>query len=656
MAIMIFQSPQSFGFFFADRISLRGPLNACGLAAAMLCGMLCGPAAGQENHDFFHAESRAIAAAVSRVSGGVVLIEVFGVSQTTAGEVAVDAPTVGTVVDEAGYILASSVVNDRPAASILVVLEDGTRLPATVIAEDEGRELVMLKVSPPRPLPAVRWVAPSQVRVGEYAIAVGRLRAAGPPARSVGIVSALSRLQGRALQTDARISPPFYGGPLLNLRGEVLGIIVPAMPDAGGGGDPSGWYDSGIAFVAPADQIATRLDQLKNGTSIRPGRLGIVSASSDPLATGTKIAAVRIGSPAADAGLRAGDIVRAVNQIPVTRHAEIRELLGPLDAGMTVKIEVERDGNRIEVQPTLVAEIPPFEPQAIGLLLAPDGDGAVVAAVYANSPAERASVLQGDRVIGLDETEIRTAQDLRNRVLTLRPAREVELRLLRNEAPVNVRLTPEAVAKAWPVSLPPPSDPLDAKDWSIRPFTLPDVPNKCVVLGPPDSTPSAVALLVVFARPGAEELADFLERLKTTAGEQHVVVAVIGSQDPQGWTPDEAELAGRLTALLKQRFQVQPHAVAFTGDGAGETLAMLAAFTEGSPAAGLAVSAGVRLPAIRARENDPAKPVHLFLRGMSGSEKAPPWTEVLGKAGYAVVRGGEEDVELMQFVWSLGRI
>ncbi|WP_164101341.1 S1C family serine protease [Candidatus Laterigemmans baculatus] len=623
-------------------------------AQVALFGRAC---RGNDAADFYSAEAAAIAAAVERVAESVVQIELVGVAEVEAGEVAADAPSAGTIIDSEGLILASSMVTARPAASILVVLSDGSRLPAEVVAKDEGRELVLLRVEPSEPLSAVTLAPVEDVRVGQYAIAVGRVRAEGPPARSVGIVSALGRLHGRALQTDARVSPPFYGGPLLNIRGEILGIVVPAMPEMGEGGDKAGWYDAGIGFVAPADQIAERLEKMKQGASIRPGQLGIVAGSGDPFAPGTRVAAVRAGSPAAEVDIRPGDEIIEIAGLPVRRHAEIRQRLGPLDAETPVSIVLRRDGERLRVTPTLVGEIPRFDPQTIGLLAA-DREGVRVTAVFPGSPAEKSGFEVGDQIVSIAEIEVESVEQLRKRVLTLRRDQPITVTVSRDGAAQAIEVTPQRITGSLPDQLPPlPGAPIEG-EWKVTELTLPDVPNKVAMLAPadvPEETP--LGLLIVFAEPGVDnamQLSDQLtDKWMAAAREHRVVVGIIGSADPARWTPEEGELGGRLAASIRQRHPgILTEAIAATGEGAGAAMAIIAAWTEATPFVGAAVPTDVRPPAIRITENDPSAPIQVLIRG----GELPGWSEVLERAGYAMVRGGEDAEAVTRWVWTLARI
>ncbi len=160
-------------------------------------------------------------------------------------------------------------------SSILVTLPDGQRQPATIVARDQSRMLVLLKVATETPLPVPVAVPRNEMQVGQWTVAVGRALSAQEINLSVGILSALDRIWGRAIQTDAKVSPSNYGGPLVDLRGRVLGILVPLAPEERTEVAGAEWYDSGIGFAVPLVDLQQRLDQLRSGTDLAPGILGI---------------------------------------------------------------------------------------------------------------------------------------------------------------------------------------------------------------------------------------------------------------------------------------------------------------------------------------------------------------------------------------------
>ena len=287
--------------------------------------------------------AKAVRAAANRVLPSVVMIEIIGAVGQSSGEVEQDAPTSGIVIDSDGFILASSIVADRTAASVLVVLPDGTRHAAKIVAKDEHRELVLLKIKTSKELTPLPLPTELDLRIGQTTIAVGRYGVDVSPIVSNGVLSATGRLDGIALQTDARVSPAFYGGPLIDLAGNVLGILVPAVAP-GGAPDATSWYDSGIAFAIPADVVQRKLKRLKAGTDISKGLIGIVPKSDDPLKEGTELAAVRTRSPAEKAGLKPGDAITKIAGISVKRFQQIKQVLGSYDAGETIDIDFSRDG------------------------------------------------------------------------------------------------------------------------------------------------------------------------------------------------------------------------------------------------------------------------------------------------------------------------
>ena len=145
----------------------------------------------------------------------------------------------------------------------------------------------------------------SEMRVGQWAIAVGRVFRRDQPNISVGIVSAMNRVWGKAIQTDAKISPANYGGPLVDLQAACSACSCPCRRMETGEMAGVEWYDSGIGFAVPLEHINRVLDRLKKGEDLQPGLLGVSLKTGDPYA------AIRSSRPAteiarAQAGIEAG--------------------------------------------------------------------------------------------------------------------------------------------------------------------------------------------------------------------------------------------------------------------------------------------------------------------------------------------------------------
>src|SRR5262249_41731663 len=129
-----------------------------------------------------------------------------------------------------GYIITSTFNFLKRPPVITVVFPDGKRHVAKLLGRDDTRKLCLLKVDGVQSLPVPEFVPRSELKVGQWAVAVGVGYGDGSPALSAGIISAASRISGKAVQTDANTSPANYGGPLVDLDGRVIGVCVPLSP------------------------------------------------------------------------------------------------------------------------------------------------------------------------------------------------------------------------------------------------------------------------------------------------------------------------------------------------------------------------------------------------------------------------------------------
>lgn len=273
-----------------------------------------------------------------------------------------DGPTTGVIISSDGLILTSSINFARSPAIITVVLPDGSRKAAKQLGVDYIRRIALVKIEAVN-LPACEW-ADTAAEVGQFVIACGRGLGGARPSASLGIVSALDRRNGSAVQTDAKTSPVNYGGPLVDIDGRVIGLIVPM---AGEGGALAGaqWYDSGIGFAVVKPRIDLVLADLVAGKSFWPGRMGVMLANPEASLTarldelipwarkGVKIESVIPGSPAAKAGLEDGDTIIALAGQSVADRMELQRRLSDLAAGTKVKVTIRRTFRTLDVELTL---------------------------------------------------------------------------------------------------------------------------------------------------------------------------------------------------------------------------------------------------------------------------------------------------------------
>ena len=281
-----------------------------------------------------------------------------------------EGPTTGLIISADGLILTSTFEFLREPPVITVALADGSRHVAHLLGRDETRALCLLKIDDVTGLPVPEAVPRDHLRVGQWAIAVGVGYGAEEPAVSAGIVSAVHRIFGRGLQTDANLSPANYGGPLVDVEGHVIGLCVPLSPMRGAGGAAAGmrWYDSGIGFAIPLAGLQPVIQRMERGEVIRPGRLGVRPAPVDGGA-GARIGEVVDDSPAQKAGLRKDDIITAVDGEAVRDVMHLRLLVGRHVAGDEITLTIRREDADLEVKATLDAgkdDAPPPQPFDLG--------------------------------------------------------------------------------------------------------------------------------------------------------------------------------------------------------------------------------------------------------------------------------------------------
>ncbi len=256
-----------------------------------------------------------------------------------------EGPTTGLILSADGYIVTSTFNFIRKPRIITVQLPDGTQKVAKLVGRDETRKICLLKVDGVSDLPVPRFADPATVRIGQWAISAGVGYGGDEPAISAGIISAKHRAGGRALQTDANLSPANYGGPLVDLDGRILGICVPLSPRARGAGAGAGseWYDSGIGFAITLHDADRLIERMKQGEHLRRGLMGVLPSPKTLEDGGVRIERVLPASPARKAGLEQGDVIVAINGQTIDSMADLRLELGKYVADDTITLTYRRD-------------------------------------------------------------------------------------------------------------------------------------------------------------------------------------------------------------------------------------------------------------------------------------------------------------------------
>jgi len=256
----------------------------------------------------------------------------------------------GVVVDAAkGYIITNHHVVDK-ADEITVTLRDKRKLKARLIGRDPDTDIAVIQVKADN-LTALTFADSDKLRVGDFAVAIGNPFGLGQTVTS-GIISALSRsglgIEGYEdfIQTDASINPGNSGGALVNLNGQLIGVNTAILSSRGGG-------NVGIGFAIPTALIKDVMQQLIEFGVVKRGRLGVYIQDLTPQLAkafdmnnlrGVVVSQIMPQSPAAEVGLKAGDVITSVNGRDVENSSDLKNIIGLLRVGRKVDLVIVRNG------------------------------------------------------------------------------------------------------------------------------------------------------------------------------------------------------------------------------------------------------------------------------------------------------------------------
>ena len=633
-------------------------------------------------------EEAAFKAAAETVAPSVVQIRTIGGLASVEGTTFADGPTTGLVISPDGYIISSAFNFAQQPASILITFASGKQAPAELLATDHSRMLVLLKVNGIPDLAAPTMAPLDEIRPGQWAIAVGRTFRADKTNVTVGIVSALGRMFGKAIQTDADVSLANYGGPLVDIRGRVLGVIVPMAPQGASEVAGTEWYDSGIGFAVPLAGLEGRIEKMKKGEDQRPGLLGIGMPPKNSHSSPAVLAAVRPDAPAGQAGLKKGDRIVELNGKPIKTQTDLRFAIGISYGGDEVRLIAMRGKERIEQTIKLAGELPPFRHAFLGLLPMrpsieppspadkepdtgrekqkpadkPDNtaatttsdtkkaqrpdEGIAVRTVYDGSPAADASIQIGDRITNINESKISSIDEAITAINNTAPGNKLVVKLSRGGESKELTLTAARLPINIPSELPAahPAAPADATQKAApgetRDLKLPEFPNKCRVYVPAlhdAGQPQAAVLWLQGPNDGKSD--DVVRDWQSICDRDGVMLIIPSPAGKDQWERPEIEYLRRLIERVIAQYKLDPHRTVVYGHGKGGAIAWPLALSSRDVIRGIATSATPLPRPLRVPTNEPSQRFAIFAALPSSKDAAAPISLGLHKfaeAGYNI--------------------
>ncbi len=378
----------------------------------------------------------------------------------------------GFIVNKAGYILTNEHVVSN-ASEIRVTVQNGHQYKGKLIGSDPKTDIALVKIDAGNDLMAAPLGNSDELRVGEWVMAIGNPFGFDHSV-TAGIVSAKGRFipgnYGDFIQTDASINPGNSGGPLINSRGEVVGINSAIFTRTGS--------SMGIGFAVPVNLVKDELEQLKSGGKVVRGWLGVYVQKITPEigesmglgdARGALIADVIKGGPAKAAGLERGDVVVSYDGKPINDSQELPLMVGRTPVGSTVKLELIRNKALKEVAVTITPsreeelrkasasaeQTPPAgkDDYRLGLYvkdLTPElarefgvkeSSGIVVVAVRPGSSAESAGIHNRDIILEVNRAKVGDVESY-NRAIRAGNGKSMLLLVKRDNATIFVPVKP----------------------------------------------------------------------------------------------------------------------------------------------------------------------------------------------------------------------
>jgi serine protease Do len=360
----------------------------------------------------------------------------------------------GVIIDPEGHIITNNhVIGD--ATEIEIRFSDKSKLIAYVVGKDLDTDLAVLKVTADHPLPSAKFGDSSDVRVGQWVLAVGNPFGLDRTV-TLGVVSGIGRENinlsryENFIQTDASINPGNSGGPLFNLRGEIIGINTAIIN-----------FAQGIGFAIPSNMAKQVIQQLLTQGRVTRGWLGVgIQPLTAELARkfgvnegdGVLINEVFEKDPAAEAGIKPGDILTRIDGTVIDTPNRLTRVVAGFLPGSTAKVEIVRDQQRLVLDVALIErrdhtvitslpqgrtevklgfDVQDLTPGLAEKFMLRESRGAMISKVESGGLAQTEGLHEGDIIKEVNRAEVGSVEEFTNAVSKVRQGETILLRVLR---------------------------------------------------------------------------------------------------------------------------------------------------------------------------------------------------------------------------------
>ena len=353
----------------------------------------------------------------------------------------------GVIVDAADGIIMTNYHVVKSSDEVRVSLVDGREFTAEIKGVDPELDIAILKVDA-KNLSEVKFGNSNKLDVGDFVVAIGNPFGLGQTV-TTGIVSALGRtglgIEGyeNFIQTDASINPGNSGGALVSLKGDLIGINTAIIAPSGG--------NVGIGFAIPVNMAKASMDQILKTGEVKRGQLGISIQDITPELRqafslkngqqGVLVTGVAENSQAEEAGLKAGDVITAIDGRPTSSGGQLRSQIGIKEVGDKVKVSLIREGKIKKIIvgigeqqiSSVDGKMPPLL-EGITLEKSPKSSGLIVADLQPNSPAAYTGLRPGDLIVGVNRKRVQDLSDFYDAIKL--SERSILLQISRNGRPM----------------------------------------------------------------------------------------------------------------------------------------------------------------------------------------------------------------------------